>query len=147
MNQRVKGLSLLASLIFLSSLVLIPISALAGKKMIGETGISNDILGGEPTAYCTVKSEPNPDLFGHWVGKTKSFSSAVWFGKKNDKYAFYYGFYRFKTGKLNAKWRPNIVDGNRIQNPEGVMKFWVEAGVLYSQYKKEPVTTYKKYVE
>lgn len=137
----------LTSLIFLLSLVIIPVNAIAGKKLIGDTGISNDILEGEPTAYCTVKSEPDPELFGHWVGKSKGWSSAVWFGKKNDKYAFYFGFQRIKTGKLNSKWRPNIVDGNKIQNPEGVMKFWIKDGVLYSQFKKESVSTYKKYEE
>ena len=109
MKQRVKGLSLLASLIFLLSLVIIPVNAFAGQKVIGETGISNDILGGEPTAYCTVKSEPNPDLFGHWVGSNKHADGAVWFGEKDGKYAFYYSFTHIKNGKVNAKWQK----GNR----------------------------------
>jgi hypothetical protein len=111
------------------------------------SGIGQDIITGKPTAYCTVKSEPDPDLLGHWVGSNKYATGAVWFGEKDGKYAFYYSFTDTKSGKKNAKWRPNIVDGNKIQNPEGVMKFWVKDGIFYSQYKNVEVTTYKRYMK
>ncbi|HKJ64652.1 MAG TPA: hypothetical protein VJ969_04575 [Desulfopila sp.] len=101
-------------------------------------------IAGEPSVYCTVVSPPDPDLFGHWIGQNSNVKGEVWFGERNGKYAFFYKWERLNSDKGNAKWRPNIVDGNTIRNPEGVMKFWVEDGVFYSQFKNEPVTTFKR---
>ncbi len=108
------------------------------------SGSVSKAISGEPNVYCTVVSEPDPDLFGHWIGQNKIVKGEAWFGKKNGKYAFFYKWQRLNSSQGNAKWRPNRVDGNTITNPEGLMKFWVEDGVLYSQFKNEPITTFER---